>query len=372
MAAAGPTVFWICGASGVGKSVAAWALFERLAADGVRVAYVDIDQLGMLYPAGSDDRERHLLKAEALLALVPGYASAGAQVLVVSGVVDTVVGPDPAMAAEVDLTLCLLLADPATLRQRILARQWDEGAADAVLADNAVLHHASFVDAVIDTAGLSVAATVERLRVLVSWVESASAPTLSIGPSPADVGVVMVTGSRAAGSSTVGFGLAMARWSGDLRTGFVDLQQLAFFGSPGSAGTTDAQLAIVQLATMHAFLAARGAGLMVVSGHLDVVGRRSLRDALPRAAVTVVRLRADVTTLKAHVDARAVGSGARLAGDDLLDAGPSYRATLVEESMAEQERLDASACDDGVVDVSDRTAADAVAEVERLIAARTR
>jgi CO dehydrogenase nickel-insertion accessory protein CooC1 len=93
MVAAVPPVFWICGASGVGKSVAAWALFETLAAEGFRVAYVDIDQLGMLYPAGSDDPERHLLKAEALLALLPGYASAGAQVLVVSGVVDPRLGP---------------------------------------------------------------------------------------------------------------------------------------------------------------------------------------------------------------------------------------------------------------------------------------
>jgi hypothetical protein len=372
MPAAGPTVFWICGASGVGKSVAAWALFERLAADGVRVAYVDIDQLGMLYPAGSDDPERHLLKTEALLALVPGYASAGAQVLVVSGVVDPLAGPGSAVAAHVDLTLCLLLADPATLRERILARQWDAEAADAAVADNAVLRDARFVDAAIETAELSVADTVERLRVLVSWVESAPAPALSIVPSPADLGVVMVTGSRAVGSSTVGFGLAMARWSANLRTGFVDLQQLAFLSRPGSARTTDAQLAIVQLTTMHAYLAARGSGLLVVSGHLTVAGRRSLRDALFNAAVTIVRLRADVATLEAHVDARAVGSGARLAGDDLLGAGPSYRATVVAASLAEQKRLDASARDDGVVDLSGRTPADAVAEVERLAGMRTR
>jgi len=82
-----PKVFWVCGAAGAGKSVAAWALFEALAADGVRVGYVDIDQLGMLYPASDDDPERHLLKEEALVALVPGYTSAGAHVLVVSALI---------------------------------------------------------------------------------------------------------------------------------------------------------------------------------------------------------------------------------------------------------------------------------------------
>ena len=72
-------VIWICGAAGAGKSVAAWALFEALATAGRRVAYVDIDQLGMLYPAADADPERHSLKAEALAALAPGYVAAQAQ-----------------------------------------------------------------------------------------------------------------------------------------------------------------------------------------------------------------------------------------------------------------------------------------------------
>ncbi|MGI8612691.1 MAG: recombinase family protein, partial [Nocardioidaceae bacterium] len=84
--------------------------------------------------------------------------------------------------------------------------------------------------------------------------------------------------------------LAMARWRADLRTGFVDLQQLGFLAAPGSAGITAAALATTQLAVMHAFLAARGAGLLVVSGHLGVADRGALRDALPAAQVTVVRL----------------------------------------------------------------------------------
>src|SRR4051794_15732745 len=75
-------ILWVCGAPGGGKSVAAWSLFEELAASGPRVAYVDIDQLGMLYPATDEDPERHALEATALAALVPGYLAAGARTLI--------------------------------------------------------------------------------------------------------------------------------------------------------------------------------------------------------------------------------------------------------------------------------------------------
>lgn len=120
MRTCGLAVFWICGAPGAGKSVAAWKLFEILAAEGTRVAYVDIDQLGMLYPAGDDDPERHRLKVEVLIALMPGYAATGAQVLLVSGVVDP--GSRSVTSSfDIDLTLALLSPRRATLRERILA-----------------------------------------------------------------------------------------------------------------------------------------------------------------------------------------------------------------------------------------------------------
>lgn len=368
--AAEPTVFWICGAAGAGKSVAAWALFEALAADGVPVAYVDIDQLGMLYPATDDDPERHLLKEEALVALVPGYASAGAQVLVVSGVLDPEVGPAAVLASDVNLTLCLLSADPATLRERLLARGRDEKDVDAAVAENAALRGASFVHAAVETDGPSVAKTVERLRELVPVVGPSTAASLSVVCSPARLAVVVVTGPRAVGPSTVGFGLATVRWRAGLRTGFLDLQQLGFLACPESTEITNAALATTQLATMHALLASRGAGLLVVSGHLGAADRGTLKDALPSAPVSVVRLRAEVATLEAHVRDRVSGSEARLAGDDLLGVGPGYQAAVVAAALAEQQRLDASASNDAVLDVTGRTPADVIADIERLVASQ--
>lgn len=131
-------VFWICGAVGAGKSVAAWALFEELADAGVRVAYVDIDQLGMVYPALDDDPERHLLKARGLASLFRGYMPAGAQVLVVSGVIDPDAGPGPDSMASVDLTLCMVSPAAAALRERILARGSGEEQADEAVTEDAV------------------------------------------------------------------------------------------------------------------------------------------------------------------------------------------------------------------------------------------
>jgi hypothetical protein len=51
-------VIWLYGTPGVGKSTAGWALMNGLAVTAVtrgQPAYVDIDQLGMLYPAPPDD-----------------------------------------------------------------------------------------------------------------------------------------------------------------------------------------------------------------------------------------------------------------------------------------------------------------------------
>src|SRR4051812_2752557 len=352
-------VFWVCGASGAGKSVAAWRLYERLAAAGRQVAYVDIDQLGMLYPAGDDDPERHSLKSAALDSLVAGYLAAGAQVLVVSGVVDADAGPN--LRSDVELTLCLLSPDPAALRARVLARGEDAAHAEEAVAEDSMLRGADFVDVAIDSAGLSIEDTVSRLEPLVGGGTRPAKPRGWMPASDADLDVLVVTGPRAVGSSTIGFGLAMQRWRAGRRTGFVDLQQLGFLSREGRPAP-DVALSIGQLAAMHRLVSARGAELLVVSGHLDVSDRTALRGALRGAAVTVVRLRADEATLREHVLSRVQGRGARLAGDDLLAAGRRHQDLVVTAAVAEQAALDAAAVDDAVLDVGRRTPAEVVAE----------
>jgi broad-specificity NMP kinase len=357
-------VLWICGAPGAGKSVAAWRLFEQLTADRCRAAYVDIDQLGMLYPAAESDSERHLLKAEALAALVPGYVAAGAQVLVVSGVIDPESGPTLARSPDVDFTLCLLAPEAAAIRERIRARGWGEDEVDAALADNAELRGAAFVDNVIETGELSVADTVKRLRSLVIALGSSCDQSSLAVTSAADLDVVVVTGARAAGSSTIGFGLADRRWRAGLSTGFLDLQQLGFI-----AGTSDVTLALSQLSAMHGLFSAHGAESLVVSGHLGIPDRARIRTALPSARVVIVRLRADPDTFEAHVCDRVAGSAARLAGDDLLGADRQHQAAVLANALAEQQRLDAVAVDDVTFDVTDHSVDDSIAALEHLVAA---
>lgn len=357
-------IVWICGAAGAGKSVAAWSLFEELAAAGQRVAYVDIDQLGMLYPAAEDDPERHSLKSRALAALTPGYLAAGAQILIVSGVVDVHVGPRAALPPDLDLTMFLLSPDPNVLRERILARGRAEEDAEEAVAEDALLRNAEFVDVAIETAGLSVSETLARLPEFIGglgpWSE---APGLVV-TSAAGMDVIVVTGPRAAGSSTIGFGLAMRRWRADQRTGFVDLQQLGFISGRDGQVSSEATLAVRQLAVMHALLAERGAELLVVSGHLSVADRALLTATFPVARVTVVRLRADSESFEDHVRSRVEGSDARLAGDDLLGANRGHQERVVAAALAEQEVLDASAVDDVVLEVSGRIPADVVANLE--------
>ncbi|HYJ67562.1 MAG TPA: hypothetical protein VEX15_07840 [Nocardioidaceae bacterium] len=64
---------------------------------------------------------------------------------------------------------------------------------------------------------------------------------------------------------------------------------------------------------------------------------------------------------------RVAGSEARLAGDDLIGANQQRQAAVLANALAEQELLDASAADDAVLDVTDRTAVDTVASLELLV-----
>ncbi|MEO5709057.1 MAG: AAA family ATPase [Nocardioidaceae bacterium] len=361
----GLPVLWLCGAPGVGKSVIAWALFEALGAEGRTAAYVDIDQLGMLLPATEADPDRHALKTEALVALLPGYADAGADVLVVSGVADPSM---PVDALDAAVTFCLLTVDEATLRRRILARGWAEEIADECIEEGMVLREAPFVHVLVDTTALDVAEVVARVRPL---VPDGTAKHTGVAPqAPAAVDLVLVTGPRAVGSSTVSFDLARSWWRDDRTTGFVDLQQLAFLRQPGRPGHSQTALGIAQVATLHGLFARHGAELLLVSGHLEAGEPRSLRERVPAAQVTGVRLRADEATLAEHVRERVTGSAARLAGDDLVNASAAHQAHVLRAAVEEQHVLELEAAEDVVVDVTGRNVEDVVASLQQLLDAR--
>ncbi len=344
----------------------AWALFEALADEGVTVAYLDIDQVGMLYPATDDDPERYQLKAEALAALVPNYARAGAKVLIVSGVVDPSAPADVSVSYPgVNVTFCLLSVGDDVLRARILERGWD---ADEAAEENATLPDAPFVSSIVDTSGRSVSEVVAQVRSYLSFgdacapvagIDAVAEPLLSV------VDLVVIYGPRAVGSSSVSFSLAMGRWRGGSSTGFVDLQQLAFLRVPGRDGHSDTALGIANVAAMHRLFAARGATRFIASAHLRGAEEHALLRRSVLSKVTAVRLHADAAAIEAHIRERVQGSDARLTGDDLLGASTSHQAAVLQTSLNEHEVLQAEAAQDVLVDVSGRPVGDVVSDLEQ-------
>jgi hypothetical protein len=115
-------VLWITGPAGVGKSTVSWQLSTELAEAGVRVAFVDTDQLAMCYPAPPDDLGRERIKARAFGALLPGYAIAGARCVVANGVLDPAMGLDMESIPWADVLICRLRADRDELTGRFTAR----------------------------------------------------------------------------------------------------------------------------------------------------------------------------------------------------------------------------------------------------------
>jgi hypothetical protein len=115
-------VLWITGAPGAGKSATGFQIFTEFTRAGRPVAYVDIDQLGMCFPPPANDPDRERLKVDALLTLLPHYDRTGAEVLVVSGVLDPDLAMEHPLFASGGVSLCRLVLSRADLDGRLLAR----------------------------------------------------------------------------------------------------------------------------------------------------------------------------------------------------------------------------------------------------------
>ena len=120
---------WLCGPVGVGKSSVGYAIFQQVYRSGIKVAYVDLDQVGLCYPSPADDRHNHGVKAQNLGVVWPAYRAAGARCLIAVGgvpsreIVMTYAGKVP----DTDLTLCRLRAAPECLTERVFRRGLGRG-----------------------------------------------------------------------------------------------------------------------------------------------------------------------------------------------------------------------------------------------------
>ena len=149
-------VLWLCGPPGVGKSPVAWTAFAELQRRGMTVGYVDVDQLGMCYPRGGDHQMAHDARAPNVAGVLRNFRTSGAQVGIVSGVMDAEAEPSyRAKARASDIAFYRLRLDHQELEGRLAAR----GAADestAVLKYADALDRSGFASLTVDTGGKTV------------------------------------------------------------------------------------------------------------------------------------------------------------------------------------------------------------------------
>jgi adenylylsulfate kinase-like enzyme len=338
-------VLWVSGAPGTGKSTTGWGLFTRIAERGGCVAYVDLDQLGLIGPPPGGGAASHRIKAHNLLRVIATLRRRGVQQVIVSGVVDPSRGIEPYLAgkadmAHIDLTLVRLHCDRDELRRRFLGRG---SSADLLeeLFDLVNELDRSCIGTLLDTTGHHPDDTVNALmeRCLVRPGPVRSLPAVPGDDALLPAPVVVVTGATAVGKSTAAWSALRSLWQRGVSTAYVDLGQLGFVHPGPDPALEAANLAALWRGYLHA-----GAEALLVVTREPAVALR----ALPDDPVIVVRLDADAATLTDRVRCRAEGESALLAGDELRGAPLAVQRRVATRAVAEADRLRRSEMD-GIV-----------------------
>ncbi|HEU5484818.1 MAG TPA: hypothetical protein VFU98_07925 [Microlunatus sp.] len=355
-------VLWLYGPPGVGKSTVAWEVFTELSGAGRRIAYADLDQLGMCYgpptaqnwaPEPSADDGRHRLQAGTLDAMLPEFPRAGAEGVVVSRVVDRTLGADPVLLRQAELTALRLRVDLPELQRRLTGRDRPDEVSDPTL------QYARDLDRLtgpwLDTTGQTVAETVLAVAERVAGWPDPEAQTAARPPEPETESeqptpqarrrppgrVLWLCGPTAVGKSTVGWQVYQQAGRRGLHTGFVDLQQISFLRPAAPGDPLGHRLGARNLAVLWRSFRAAGADHLVVVGHLaSPEADRPYRAALPDGNLTVCRLRSGHDQLRERVAARGEGRGPQIAGDELRGQPADVLAGRAERAVEEADRLD--------------------------------
>ncbi len=165
----GPQAVLITGTVGVGKSTTAEAMGTRLTELGVAHAVLDLDEIRRCWPSPAGDPFNLAVTLVNLADLARNFVAAGARVLVLAGVVETLTDRRRyADAVQLPLTVCRLSLDLAAVRARIAVRHADDHAGRRWHLDRsgeleAILDAAAVEDVMIHTAGLGPAEAAARV-----------------------------------------------------------------------------------------------------------------------------------------------------------------------------------------------------------------
>lgn len=342
-------VLWLFGPPGVGKSTTAWEALNALSRDGAATAYVDIDQLGMVYPAPDDDPYAERLAGHALAAVAGEYERLGADWLVVSGVLNPDLMPFYVdLMAPYRLSMVRLTVDLEELRARMDARGVDAAGWDDVLEDVHAYEDAASETPTVVASGVSPGEVARQVIAAVSDVATGARqaentrPTRRENQGSGRAGeAILIGGTQGVGKSSVAWTAFMTLRDRGLRTGFIDLRQVGFFGHEG--GPVNHELQAATLAALWPVHQAAGASLLLLNGPVDRPDQVTIySSALGENTLRWHRLTADESALTTRILGRSKSrDAARLAGDTLGDLDAAEAHYVAQESFEAQQRADA-------------------------------
>lgn len=316
---------WLYGPPGVGKSATGFELFEQLIERGDRVAFVELDQIGMCMPAPV--AARSAAKADNLLGMLDNFAGAGVDGVIVCGDIVEMMS-DLLTRARERPVLCRLRADDDVTVERLTIR----GSVHYSMSSSVYESYdvpGGDLDVTTHPLGVNEVAA-EIVRLLGAWPPASTVVEVPapLAPSVIDSSGILVTGPRAVGTSMVAWQVLMASVASGHCTGYLDFEQLGFL--PGALQEASLATKLANVATCWAGFRHQGAERLVLCGHVDGHELSAVRDLMP--SLRVVALTAAPDTLLERARRRSRQKDIWLPGDDLFGRGNAYLREVVRQA----------------------------------------
>ena len=346
-------MLWICGPAGVGKSTVSWRLYTELASSGVRVAFADSDQLCICYPEPAGDPGRQHVKALNAGAMISSFRSAGAQCVIVNGVLGPA-GLKTGLLPDARVMICRLRANAGEIERRFIARHGrrdDTGGLPQEVRDEIrLMDESGFAGACVDTTGVPAGDVPGLVRAACQdWpgftgrLEEANGQ-FSVQPGPAIGGrVALITGPVGVGKSTTGFRFYLKCLSAGLTAGYVDLGQIGFLQPPAADDPGNQRLKARNLAAIWRNYQAAGATHLVATGMItSQADLRLYAGELPGTDIALTRLQARGGELRRRISSRGAGGSWPEPGDRLRGQSAEFLTGVAGQAVQAAEALDRS------------------------------